>query len=357
MQSARRASAIHLERTGKRLRVTETEVVNEEMYEEITAVSTDRRLWRADWNTRSDDFDRRLLTYLASQRSTRDALDQSMPGAWMEQQPDGAGFVDPDMLQNASYHQHMVDVTRRNSRHTPYPTASWELQPGNHAYQTQVMPFNKYNSNQQWMGPSQSPWSDSSRRMSLPTAAFAQQTYHSPTWTSTPPNDYPPNPLQRSDSTIDQPDGLSPVQQPDPKNQWQTKFASGNLTDTALSLGKPQLLPPSSISLYNNPGYQSPNPTSTTIASPKHDFTDRRYSYNPNGKSTTTPGSSTSQSSSVPHTPQMSWDSWVQTPSSLQLNNASPDSTPFTAHHGKSISLPGGGFGDMGLYGAFAAQF
>jgi hypothetical protein len=106
--------------------------------------------------------------------------------------------------------------------------------------------------------------------------------------------------------------------------------------------------------LYNS-GYQSPSPTSTT-ASPKHDFTDRRYSYNPNGRPTATPGSSTQQSSSVPHTPQMSWNSSIQTPSPLQLNNGSPDPMPLIAHHGKSISLSGGDFGDQGLYGAFATR-
>jgi hypothetical protein len=358
MQSARRASEIHELRTGRALRVTETEVVNEEMYEEITAVSTDRHLWRADWNTRSDDFDRRLLAYLTSQRSNRGALDHTLPGSWKEQRPDSAAFVDPDVLQGASFPQHMTDVTRRNSRHTPYPSASWELQPRNHTYQP-VMPFNDYNSNQQFMGPPQSPWSDSSRRMSLPTTAFAPRPYQSPTWTSTPPSDYPPSPLQRSDSAIDQPDGLNPIQQPDPKNQWQaSKLATGSLTDTllpALPLGNAHLLPSSSISLHNS-GYQASSPTSTT-ASPKHDFTDRRYSYNPNGKSTTTPGSSIQQSSSVTHTPHMSWNSSMQTPSPLLLSNGSPDLTPLTAHPGKALSLSGGDFGDLGLYGAFVARF
>jgi hypothetical protein len=256
MQSARRASEIHELRTGRALRVTETEVVNEEMYEEITAVSTDRHLWRADWNTRSDDFDRRLLAYLTSQRSNRGALDHTLPGSWKEQRPDSAAFVDPDVLQGASFPQHMTDVTRRNSRHTPYPSASWELQPRNHAYQP-VMPFNDYNFNQQFMGPPQSPWSDSSRRMSLPTTAFAPRPYQSPTWTSTPPSDYPPSPLQRSDSAIDQPDGLNPIQQPDPKNQWQASKLAASLSTTQDTRPRVQLPPP-----------PHPNTTSPTVATP-----------------------------------------------------------------------------------------
>jgi hypothetical protein len=169
MQSARRASEIHQERTGRALRVTENEVVNEEMYEEITAVSTDRRLWRADWNTRTDDFDRRLLAYLTSHTGARDALDRTLPGSWKEQQPDPAAFVNPDVLHAASFPQQMVDVTRRNSRHMPYPTGSWEPRPEYNAYQTPTTPFNEYSFNQQQcMGPPQSPWSDDSRRMSLP---------------------------------------------------------------------------------------------------------------------------------------------------------------------------------------------
>jgi hypothetical protein len=344
--------------------VTENEVVNEEMYEEITAVSTDRRLWRADWNTRTDDFDRRLLAYLTSHTGARDALDRTLPGSWKEQQPDPAAFVNPDVLHAASFPQQMVDVTRRNSRHMPYPTGSWEPRPEYNAYQTPTTPFNEYSFNQQQcMGPPQSPWSDDSRRMSLPTT-FAPQTFHSPIWTLMPPSDYPSSPLQRSDSAVDQPDGLNnPLQQPEPQNQRQASpLATGNLTDTllpALPLGTPQVLAPSSGGPPHNPGHRNPSPPSST-ASPKHDFTDRRYSYNPNGKSAPG-GSSTRQSSSVPHTPRMSWSSSsIQSPSPLQLSNSngSPNSSPFVAAlHGKSLSLSGGDFGDLGLYGNFATRF
>ena len=37
MESARRASALHEKRTGRALRITEADVINEEMYEEINA--------------------------------------------------------------------------------------------------------------------------------------------------------------------------------------------------------------------------------------------------------------------------------------------------------------------------------
>lgn len=330
MQSARRASEIHQERTGRALRVTEAIVVAEEMYEEITDVSSDRHLWRVDWNTRSEDLGRRLLAHLASQRSARYALDQTVPGSWKEQrlESDSAALVNHDSLQAPSFPQHMLDMAPRNSpRHTPYPVGSWDPQPRHHVYQALMTPlFDEYTLDQQCMGPPQSPWSDVSRRMSLPTTP-APQTYHSPTWTSTSPSNCSPSPIQRADSVADQPDvHQSMQQQPIAHQQHYSRLATGNLTDTllpALPIGTTQLL---ASSARHKPDNQSRSvSTTTTATSPKHDFSDRRYSYNPNIKPNTAP---MQQPPSLSHTPQMSWHA-LQTPSPLHLDGSPDDLRPY----------------------------
>lgn len=308
--------------------------MNEEMYEEITDISKDRRLWRADWNIRSDEFDRRLLAYLTGQPSTCGVLNETVSGSWKEQRPDSAAFVNSDVMQTASLPQHTVDMTPRTLRHTPYPVGLWDPQPRQNSYNPPTTPFNEHNFNQHCMAPPQSPWWDDSRRMSLPTT-FAPQTYHrSSTRTSTLPSNCQSSPPQRLDSAIDQPNTPKPLQQPTPKGQ-SLNLTPGNLTDThlpALALANPQTLPNST--LHNQACYKLEKPPSSTT-SPIHNFTDRRYSYNPNGKPTTTPASATQQSFSssslsVPPTPRMPWNSSIQTPSPLQLNG-SPDSTPFVA--------------------------
>jgi len=77
IESARRASEIHKKRTGRGLRVTEEDVVNEEMYEEEDddGPGQMRRMqaYLAMTNT-SGVFDGRLNSYLMSQMATRNML-------------------------------------------------------------------------------------------------------------------------------------------------------------------------------------------------------------------------------------------------------------------------------------------
>jgi len=80
MESARRASEIHKKRTGRALRVTEQDVVNEEMYEEedLMEAQSPYRHYLAHLRTGSKDFDDRLATYLANQVAVRKALDDAL---------------------------------------------------------------------------------------------------------------------------------------------------------------------------------------------------------------------------------------------------------------------------------------
>ncbi|KAK4953460.1 hypothetical protein LTR66_013659, partial [Elasticomyces elasticus] len=77
VESARRASEIHKRRTGRALRVTEQDVINEEMYEEEDDdLPAQYRRLTAHLQTGSGDFNRRLQAYLNTQVAMRNAVDQ-----------------------------------------------------------------------------------------------------------------------------------------------------------------------------------------------------------------------------------------------------------------------------------------
>src|ERR1700742_3738207 len=76
VESARRASEIHKRRTGRSLRVTEQDVINEEMYEEEDDdLPLQYRRLTAHLQTNSADFNRRLAAYLTNQVAMRSAME------------------------------------------------------------------------------------------------------------------------------------------------------------------------------------------------------------------------------------------------------------------------------------------
>lgn len=74
--SARRASEVHRRRTGRSLRITEQDVVNEEIYEEEPM-----------------HFNRRLSAYLTNHVAMRSALDQAITNSYAQQYPNALQFV------------------------------------------------------------------------------------------------------------------------------------------------------------------------------------------------------------------------------------------------------------------------
>lgn len=125
VESARRASEIHKKRTGRSLRVTEQDVVNEEMYEEEDDdLPLQYRRLTAHLNTGSSDFNRRLAAYLTNSVAMRAALDQAMSGGAYPQ-PYGQTWQQNSQLMQQQMQQGM-----------PYP------QPMNvpMAPQTQMLP-------------------------------------------------------------------------------------------------------------------------------------------------------------------------------------------------------------------------
>ncbi len=86
VESARRASEIHKRRTGRALRVTEQDVINEEMYEEEDdELPFQYRRLTAHLQTGSADFNRRLAAYLTNHVAMRTALDQAIASSYAQQ--------------------------------------------------------------------------------------------------------------------------------------------------------------------------------------------------------------------------------------------------------------------------------
>lgn len=146
IESARRASEIHKRRTGRSLRVTEQDVVNEEMYEEEDDdLPMQYRRLTAHMNTNSSDFNRRLAAYLTNHVAMRSALDQAISSsypqqahasqqwppthnqgqAWSQQTPQfSGGVVPPQMLHRSSntYHPYAAPQNQMNrSSHSQSP--------------------------------------------------------------------------------------------------------------------------------------------------------------------------------------------------------------------------------------------
>ena len=129
IESARRASEIHKKRTGRALRITEQDVVNEEMYEEEdNDLPAQYRRLTAHLQTNSVDFNRRLHAYLASQHATRAALasqyGHTISNSYMQQFPNATQFPH-QMVQPAAPSQmlppQMPHQSPQSYRHTPYP--------------------------------------------------------------------------------------------------------------------------------------------------------------------------------------------------------------------------------------------
>ncbi|KAL9585958.1 MAG: hypothetical protein Q9212_001224 [Teloschistes hypoglaucus] len=94
VESARRASEIHKRRTGRSLRVTEQDVVNEEMYEEEDDdLPMQYRRLTAHLQTGSADFNRRLSAYLTNHVAMRSALDQAISNSYAQQYPNAPQFA------------------------------------------------------------------------------------------------------------------------------------------------------------------------------------------------------------------------------------------------------------------------
>jgi hypothetical protein len=281
MESARRASVIHEKRTGRALRVTEADVVNEEMYEEINDLPSEYRRLNAHLRTQSTDFDRRLLAYLATQMGTR----QAVSDCWQTQHPDyNTHGVSLSMLQEPPQHiapSHSATGIATNHRQTPYPHASQSMHPRQHVRSASTAtPYAPGVGQQQLQSPFTSPQNDG-RHMSFPPNSTMQPTWTKPgafngSWSS--------HNVSRADSAVDLTGSPQYIQQPvsGSTNSSQPHHQSCQATGEEFAAPLSATLPLDSQQFF----LQRSQVLSAdgSRRSPSHDFSDRRYSYNPNGK-------------------------------------------------------------------------
>jgi hypothetical protein len=126
VESARRASEIHKRRTGRSLRVTEQDVINEEMYEEEDDdLPLKYRRLTAHLQTNSVDFNRRLAAYLTNQVAMRSAVEQMVNNSYNQPQypnhPQYGGQPQQAMYHSPMMNRHAAQSPTGAYRSSPYP--------------------------------------------------------------------------------------------------------------------------------------------------------------------------------------------------------------------------------------------
>ena len=165
VESARRASEIHKRRTGRALRVTEQDVINEEMYEEEEDdLPLQYRRLTAHLQTGSVDFNRRLAAYLTNQVAMRSAMEQMVNNSYVNQYSNGAQFAQSptNMYPPQVNSRPSLSSPTASYRQSPYPSP---YQPGfrhshGRAYSTAQAPSKALSYS--------TPASPENRRMSTP---------------------------------------------------------------------------------------------------------------------------------------------------------------------------------------------
>ncbi|RDL32520.1 uncharacterized protein BP5553_08976 [Venustampulla echinocandica] len=133
IESARRASEIHKRRTGRSLKVTEQDVINEEMYEEEDdGLPARYRRLTAHLQTSSLDFNKKLSAYLTNHVAMRSAAEQAIHSSYAQQHPGvpqqhtyNPTFQPPIVAHQYQQQQQQMrhpSQSPSNYRQTPYPT-------------------------------------------------------------------------------------------------------------------------------------------------------------------------------------------------------------------------------------------
>ncbi|KAK3207236.1 hypothetical protein GRF29_103g268425 [Pseudopithomyces chartarum] len=236
IESARRASEIHKKRTGRALRVTEQDVVNEEMYEEEDDdLPTQYQRLNAHLQTSSWLFNRKLHDYIATQHGVRNMFfNQQFPGQQM--QPYGTQFqnnasqlpmANGPMLPPQTFSPTAQDFAQsqqqafspgafqnqpQNYRHSPYSIPQRpQLQPHQRSasiasphVMTDFAPINQ-------SGPNTA---DQTRRLSLPPTPWKQPLTSPPT--GKPDRPYPGSPPPKASNSPSPPSTPPPPPPPPP---------------------------------------------------------------------------------------------------------------------------------------------
>lgn len=338
VESARRASEIHKRRTGRSLRVTEQDVVNEEMYEEEDDdLPMQYRRLTAHLQTQSASFSRRFQDYTAGTVGMRDALSRALANSWQNTSLQQSGynqFMNPNMMQvqqpgfqNPMLPPNMTNRSPTNYRQSPYPVQNMQqgnrqnAQHGRSASAASPHDFANFHPQQQQSQQSQSAQTSpvdnvklDDRRMSLPAQNMLPKTPQSQSstmQTASPAHMSPAMTRNSSSSNLasthdafNQQHSQSPQQVPTPPQQQQPSFASpfdvnahysqfggmDNFFNMSLPMNTQQLLN-TNLDMNEPYGLQQGQP------SMKQQQQQNFYSYNPNGKPKTGSNGSMSQSS------------------------------------------------------------
>ncbi|KAH8687288.1 hypothetical protein BGZ60DRAFT_425201 [Tricladium varicosporioides] len=127
VESARRASEIHKRRTGRSLKVTEQDVINEEMYEEEDDdLPAQYRRLTAHLQTGSADFNRRLSAYLTNHVAMRSAVEQAITNSYaqeysMSQYGNSTMFPSPMLTHQGQQQMMQQPQSPTTYRQAPYP--------------------------------------------------------------------------------------------------------------------------------------------------------------------------------------------------------------------------------------------
>ncbi|CAF9907473.1 hypothetical protein IMSHALPRED_005539 [Imshaugia aleurites] len=208
VESARRASEIHKRRTGRSLRVTEQDVVNEEMYEEEDDdLPMQYRRLTAHLQTGSADFNRRLSAYLTNHVAMRSALDQAITNSYAQQYPNAPQFAHNQNMYPSPFVAHSMPQQQSPSSFAqPYPTPGGTpaYRPGHQARSASGShSTSTYSPNMPAPSPVQAVPQLDHRRTS---AASSKSLSHSPTETPATPQSIhtrpAPPPLPKTSSTI-----------------------------------------------------------------------------------------------------------------------------------------------------------
>ncbi|KAH0291274.1 hypothetical protein M436DRAFT_56418 [Aureobasidium namibiae CBS 147.97] len=176
VESARRASEIHKRRTGRSLRVTEQDVINEEMYEEEDDdLPMQYRRLTAHLQTSNADFDRRLAAYLTNHVAMRAALGQTMGDQYNNQQYSNAPqFANqlgqfPQSFPNPMLPPQMANRSPQSFRASPYPQQAFrQTMHGRSASIATPQELQNMNNYPQVQSPNATFIKPEDRRMSLP---------------------------------------------------------------------------------------------------------------------------------------------------------------------------------------------
>jgi len=374
IESARRASEIHKRRTGRSLRVTEQDVINEEMYEEEDDdLPMQYRRLTAHLQTQNADFDRRLAAYLTNHVAMRSALGQAVSDAWQNNQFSNIGqFMNPGMMQQPLQQQQqqsgmptsmlppqMPNRSPTSYRQTPYPVANAQGMRPAHGRSVSMASPNEFAFQNQHTAPAHESPVDNikqeDRRASMPISAMPQTPLSgsvAPTSTHSSPTRAVSRKSSSSNSAKQQqfsqqqptPPAQADFAQPSPPGfQLRLPVNHRNLDPltTTLPMETQQLLAanPYEFTFNNdNTSHMAQNTNKQT------------YSYNPNGR----PKSKSSSPTQYPAMPQMGMSGMGSMSGMGGMNSTlAPSAFDMTANYATSsesaFSPSSYAFGGMGF--------